>query len=76
MRWAGHVALMGKMRSAYKILARKSQGKRLLGRPRRKRDIRIDSKKIGWEGVDWIHLPQDREQWQAVVNMVMNLQVP
>jgi hypothetical protein len=38
--------------------------------------IRIDLREIGWEGAEWIHLAQDRDQWQAVVNTVMNLQVP
>jgi hypothetical protein len=55
----------------------KSEGKRPLGRPRRRwyDNIRTDLREIGWEGVDWIHLVQDRDQWQAVVNMVMNLRV-
>jgi hypothetical protein len=38
--------------------------------------IRMDLREIGWEGVDWIHLAQDRDQWQALVNMIMNPQVP
>jgi hypothetical protein len=66
------------MRNADKILVRKAEGKRPLGRPTRRRDdnIRMDLREIGWEGVDWIHLAQDRYQWQAVVNTVMNLPVP
>jgi len=59
-------------------LVGKPEVKRPLGRPRRRweKNIRIDLKDRGWEGVDWIHLDQDRDQWWAVVNMVMNLQVP
>jgi hypothetical protein len=58
-------------------LVGKSDGKRPLGRPtRRWNDIRIDLKDIGWEGVDWMHLAQDRDQWRALVNTVINLRVP
>jgi hypothetical protein len=65
-------------RNAYSILVGKPEGKRPLGRSRRKRDdkIRMDIREIGWEDVDWIHLAQDRDQWWAVVNTVMNLRVP
>jgi hypothetical protein len=68
----------GEMRNAYKVLVRKSEGKRPLGRPRYKwgNDVRMDLREIGWEGVDWMHLAQDRDQWQALVNTVMNLHVP
>jgi hypothetical protein len=61
----GHVACMIAMRSAFTILVGKSEGKRPLGRARRR-----------WEGVDWIHLAQDRDQWRVLVNMVANLRVP
>jgi hypothetical protein len=55
----------------------KSEGKRPLGiSSHRWEDIRMDIKDIGWEGVDWIHLTQDRDQWRAIVNTVMNLRVP
>jgi hypothetical protein len=58
-------------------LVGKYLGKRPLRRPRcRWEDISVDIKEMGWEGVDWIHLAQDRDQWQAVVNTVMNLRVP
>jgi hypothetical protein len=55
----------------------KRDGKISLARHRRRwEDIRIDFKEIGWELVDWIHLAQDRDQWRAIVNTAMNLQVP
>jgi hypothetical protein len=78
MRWAGHVAGMGQTRNAYRILEGKPEGKRLLGRPRRRQvdNIRLDLREIGWGGMDWIDLAQDREQWMALVNKVMNLRVP
>jgi hypothetical protein len=69
---------MGGMRNAYDILVGKPEGKRPLGRPRHRWEdnIRMNLREIGWEGVDWIHLAQDRDQWWALVNMVMNLWVP
>jgi hypothetical protein len=68
---------MGGMRKAYKILILKPEWKILLGRPRCRweHNIRMDLREIGWEGVDWIHLAQDRDQWLAAVNKVMNLWV-
>jgi hypothetical protein len=59
-------------------MVRKPEGKRPLRRPAHKweENIRMDLWEIGWEGVDWMHLAQDRDQWQALVNMVMNLRVP
>jgi hypothetical protein len=78
MRLAGHVARMGETRNAYRILVGKTEGKRPLGRPRRRwvDNIKMDLRKIGWDGRDWIELAQDRDQWRALVNMVMNLRVP
>jgi len=66
------------MRNAYKILVGKPEGKRPLGRPRRRWEdnIRMDLREIGWEVVYWIHLAQDRDQGRVVVNTVMNLGVP
>jgi hypothetical protein len=78
MRWAGHVARIWEMRNAYRILVGKPEGKRPLGRPRRRwlDNIKKDLREIGWDGVDWIELAQDRDQWRALVNTVMNLRVP
>jgi hypothetical protein len=61
----------------YKVLVGKPKGKRPLGRPRRRweDEIRMDLREIGSGGVDWIRLAQDRDRWQAVVSVVMNLQV-
>jgi len=76
MIWAGLLAHMQKMRNAYNILVGKSEGKRPLGRCRcRWEDVRIDLRQIGWEGVDWIHLAQDMDQWRAVVSTIMNFRV-
>jgi hypothetical protein len=78
MSWGGHVARMGEKRNAYRILVGKPEGKRPLGRPRRRwvGNIKIDLREIGWDGMDWIDLAQDRDQWRALVNTVMNLLVP
>jgi hypothetical protein len=68
---------MGEKRNAYRIMMGKLEGKRPLGRPRRRwEDIRMDLRKIGWGGMDWIDLAQDRDRWRAVVNTVMGLRVP
>jgi hypothetical protein len=66
------------MRNAYCIWVGNSERKRPLGRPRRRWEfnIRMDLSSIGREGVDWIHLAQDRGQWRGLVNAVMNLKVP
>jgi hypothetical protein len=68
---------MGEERKVYKVLVGKPEGKRPLGRPRRRWEdgIRIDLREIGLGGVDWIRLFQDRDRWRAVVSAVMNLQV-
>jgi hypothetical protein len=78
MRWAGHVAGTGVKTNAYRILVEKPEGKRSLGRPRRRwvDTIEMDLREIGWGGMDWIDLAQDRDKWRALVNSVMNLRVP
>jgi hypothetical protein len=78
MRWTGHVARMGLKCNAYRILIGKLEGKRTLGRQRRRwvDNIKMDLRGIGWYGVDWIDLAQDRDQWRALVNTAMNLRVP
>jgi hypothetical protein len=77
MRWTGHVAGIGKKRNAYRIFVRKSEEKRPLGRPRRRwENNKMDVREIGWGDMNWIDLAQDREQWGALVNTVMNLRVP
>jgi hypothetical protein len=78
MRWAGHVARMGEKRNAYGILVGKPEGKRPLGRPIRRwvDNIKMDLREIEWEGMDWIDLAQDRDQWRTLVNTVMNHRVP
>jgi hypothetical protein len=76
MRWAGHVACMGKGRNVCRVLVGKPEGKRPLVRPRHKWEngIKMDLREIG-VGVEWIQLAQIREHWQALVNAVMNLWV-
>jgi hypothetical protein len=69
---------MGEKRNAYRILVGKPEGKRSLGRPRCRwvDNTKIDLRGIGWDGMDWIDLAQDRDQWRALVNTVINLRVP
>jgi hypothetical protein len=78
MRWAEHVTRMGETRNAYRILVGKPEGKRPLGRPRRRwvDNIKINLREIGWDGIDWIELAQDKDQWRALVNTVMILRFP
>jgi hypothetical protein len=65
-------------RGVYRVLVGRSEDKRPLGRPRRRREnnIKMDLREIGIDGANWIQLAQDRVQWQAFVNTVMNLRVP
>jgi hypothetical protein len=76
MRWVGHVAR--NIRNAYRILMGKPDGKRPLGRPRRRwvDYIKMNLREIGWDGMDWFVLDQDRDQWRALGNTVMNFRVP
>jgi hypothetical protein len=78
MRWAGNIALMGEKRNAYRILAGNPEGKRPLGRSRYRwvNNIKVGLRELGWDGIDWIDLPQDRDHWRALVKTVMNLRVP
>jgi hypothetical protein len=78
MRWAGHVARMGEVRGAYKILVGRPEGKRPLGRPRRRWEdnIKTDLREIGFGDVDWILWAQGRDRWRALVDTVMDLRVP
>jgi hypothetical protein len=78
MRWARHVARMGERRGAYRALVGKPEGRRPLGRPRHRWEdnIKTDLREVGWEGIDWIDLAQDRDRWLALVYTVMNLWVP
>jgi hypothetical protein len=75
MRWAGHVACMGMMRNVYRILFGKPVGKRPPERPRHRwvDNIKKDLEEIGFGGMDWILLAQDRDWWWAVVNMGINM---
>jgi hypothetical protein len=78
MRWAGYGARMGEKRNVYRLLVGKPEGRRPLGRPRRRwiDNIKMDLLDIELNVVDWIGLAQDRYRWRALVNSIMNLWVP
>ena len=78
MRWAGHVACMGERRGVYRILVGKTEGKRPLGRHRRRWGdiIKMDFQEVRCGSMYWIDVAQDRDRWRMLVNAVMNLQVP
>jgi len=78
MRWAGHVARVGEERGVYRVLVGKPEGKRPLGRPRRKwlDNIRMGFQEVGCGCMDWIGLVQDRDRWRTLVSALMNLRVP
>jgi hypothetical protein len=78
IKWAGHVTRMGEGRGVYRVLVGRPDGKRPLGRPRRRWEdnIKMDLRKIGIDGSNWIQLAQDGVQWRTFLNTVMNLRVP
>jgi len=78
IRWAGNVAHMGEERGVYRVLVGKPEGNRPLGRHRRRwvDNIRMDLQEVGCGYMAWIGLAQDRDRWQTLVSIVMNLQVP
>jgi hypothetical protein len=77
MRWAGHVARMGEGGSVYRVLVGRPEGKRPLGRPRRRWEdnIKLDLREIRINGANWIQLAEDRVHWWAFANTMMNLPV-
>ena len=78
MRWAGHVPRMSEERGVYRVVAGKSEGRRPLGRPRRRLvdNIRMDLQEVGCGYMDWIGLAQDKDRWRTLVSAVMSLRVP
>jgi len=76
--WARHVARMGEGRDVYRVLVGKLEGRRPLGRPRRRwvDNIRMYLQEVGCGYMDWIGLAQDRDRWRMLVSAVMNLRVP
>jgi hypothetical protein len=78
MRWAGHVARMGVDRLVHRVLVGKPEGKRPLGRPRRRWEdnIKMDLQDVGGGRGDWMELAQDRDRWRAIMVRVMNFRVP
>jgi hypothetical protein len=78
LKWTEHLTRMGHRRNAYRAFVGKPEGKRPLGRPRCRwvDNIKMDFREIGLCGMDWIDLAQDRDQWRALMNTIMNFRVP
>ena len=78
MRWAGHVACMGEDRVLHRVLVGKPEGKRPLGRPRRRWEdnIKMDVQEVGGGRGDWMELAQDRDRWRVLVGTVRDFRVP
>ena len=78
MRWVGHVARVGDRSGVYRVLVGKPDGKRPRGKSRRRWEdnIKMDLQEVGFGGMDWMELAQDRDRWRALVSTVMKLRVP
>jgi len=78
MRWAGHVERMGEDRGVHRVLVGKPEGKRALGRPRRRGEdnIKMDLQEVGGGRRDWMELAQDRDRWRALVGTLRDFRVP
>ena len=77
-KWAGHVARMGERRGVCRIWVGKPEGKKPLGRPRRRWEdnMKMDLQEVGYGSMDWIELAQDWERWRTLMNAVMSFRVP